>query len=156
MKRLVCLLLGLTGLCSEADAALLRLTPILGWISPDNRISYGVQAGLGGFPIGVEGEIYRIPLSDPYPAAALYSGGIRVQLPLPGRFSPYLAGGLGILRESHLGTTSSYFASNIGGGADVELMDHVSIQGEFRLFRFSSHADPSTFKRITIGLGLKF
>ena len=157
MKRICVGILFVLGFVRPASASLLRLTPFAGVTYPDARGSYGIQLGIGGgLLLGFEGEIYRVPEKDLDPSATFYTAGLRIQPPLPIAISPYLAAGLGTLRENHGDSTDSYFISDIGGGAEVKLADHVSIQGEYRVFHASSHRDPSNFKRLSFGLGLKF
>lgn len=141
---------------SPAAAGVLRLTPLLGLTYPESRRSYGVQMGLGFFlPISIEGDLFKVKAEEAFPDSVFLSGGIRAQAPLP-TVAPYVAAGLGLLREDRGIETDTYFTSNIGGGADIRLADHVGLQGEYRIFKVTGHADPSTFKRISIGLSLKF
>ena len=106
-------------------------------------------------PIAVEGEIFKISQDHGYPSSVFYTGGLRLQPALPIPISPYLAGGIGILREDDTVSTNTFFVYNIGGGAEFKVASHISIQGEFRVFKPSGHEDSLTFKRLTIGIGLK-
>lgn len=140
----------------SAWASVLRVTPFLGITTPESRMSYGVQVGIGLFlPVSLEGEIYKVRDEGAYAAATFWNAGLRIQPPLL-PVAPYLAAGLGMLREDQGTSTSSYFAANIGGGAEIKTGGHIAFQGEFRVFKISGYADPTTFKRFSAGISLKF
>jgi hypothetical protein len=147
--------------------ALLALTSAPAWAditgfigvntTPANRVLEGGAISMSLLAIGFEGEFARTTADEVVGAPSLITGmgNLFVQNPIPVMgLTFYGTAGGGIFKED-LGTASTTNVGvNIGGGAKIEVVSHVMLRIDYRVFRLQGSPINPTPKRIYLGLSL--
>lgn len=125
--------------------------------APSNRTVVGGALGVTLLVVGFEGEFARTR-DDPdttAPALTTGSGNVFVQNPIPiGGFTLYATAGAGLYHEQLGSSGETNVAVNTGVGAKIELVSHVRLRVDYRVFRLSGAPRNPTPKRIYLGLNL--
>ena len=125
--------------------------------TPANRAVTGGALGVSLLIVGFEGEYANTKGGDTVGAPSLQTGmgNIYVQNPIPlAGIQFYATTGAGLYREELGSLSSTTVAVNTGGGAKIELISHVKLRVDYRVFKLNGSATNPTPKRFYLGLTL--
>ncbi len=125
--------------------------------TPANRPVVGGAVSVSVLVIGFEGEYAKSTLDQTSGAPSLQTGmgNLFVQNPIPfAGVQLYATAGGGLFREEVGTDRTTNFGTNIGGGAKIELVSHVKLRIDYRIFKLAGNPKNPTPKRIYVGLSL--
>src|SRR5436309_216650 len=125
--------------------------------TPANRSVVGGALSVSLLIVGFEVEYARTTqdLTSSAPSLQTGMGNLFVQNPIPiAGFQFYATAGGGLFHEE-LGTSgTTSFGANTGGGVKIELVSHVKVRIDYRVFKLAGGPKNPTPKRIYVGLSL--
>jgi hypothetical protein len=125
--------------------------------TPSSRLVTGAALGASILIVGIEGE-YAVTRSDDQAGApSLKTGMINafLQTPIPIKgLQFYLTAGGGLYNEALGPSSTTGFGSNVGGGTKIELVSHVKLRIDYRVFNLSGSPMQPTPKRLYAGVSL--
>jgi hypothetical protein len=141
-----------------ATAAFADITGFIGAnMTPANRPVVGGAFSVSLLVIGFEMEYAKttIDLMSSAPSLQTGMGNLFIQNPIPiAGIQFYATAGGGLFREE-LGTDrTTNFGANSGGGAKIELISHVRLRIDYRVFKLAGNPKNPVPKRIYFGLSL--
>lgn len=165
--RLLSLALLVLAVCARPARA--DLTAFLGAQgSPSTRTTAGVAVGSGILVVGFEVEYAQVRADDNCVtstaacAPSLRTGMFNVLVQTPRGLVPrtqlYVTAGGGYFRErfESLDVQTTGAATNVGGGAKIELAGPLRVRLDYRVFKLGSGAVYDRPQRVTVGLNLAF
>ncbi|MGH9162272.1 MAG: porin family protein [Vicinamibacteraceae bacterium] len=143
-----------------------------------NKVSYGFDvAWMSEDALGIEADFSHTPgFFDETAGGVLFDDngvttfGVNALVGIPfgqppraGRFSPYLTGGAGLIRQHAtdpadlFGFSRNDFGVNVGTGAFAFFSEHIALRGDVRYFRSLEGAEDEKFNfwRATAGLTIR-
>jgi hypothetical protein len=154
--RTAVLVLGL--IAAAASPARADVTGFLGVnTTPANRTLVGGSLGVSLLIVGFEGEYAQTRESTDALAPSLQTGtgNVFVQNPIPiFGVTFYAITGAGLYHESLGPSSDTGFAVNTGLGAKIDLVSHVRLRVDYRVFKLAGSPKNATPKRIYVGLNL--
>ena len=158
MTRLRTAVLAVALLALTATTAWADITGFIGVnTTPVNRVLEGGAISVSLLAFGFEGEYARTTADDVAGAPSLQTGMgngfVQNPIPLMG-ITFYATAGGGIFKEE-LGTASTTSVGmNTGGGAKIEVVSHIMLRIDYRVFKLLGNPKNPTPKRLYIGLSL--
>ena len=153
--------------CALPIFALLALTSAPAWAditgfigvntTPANRILQGGALSVSLLVVGVEGEYARTTADDVAGAPSLVTGmgNFFVQNPIPlAGVQFYATAGAGLYQEELGAASTTGFGVNTGGGAKIEVVSHVKLRIDYRVFKLAGSPKNPTPKRFYVGISL--
>ena len=141
-----------------ATPALADVTGFLGVnTTPANRPVVGGAFSVSLLVIGFEGEYSQTTTDQTSGSPSLQTGmgNVFVQNPIPvGGIQVYVTAGGGIYREELGIEKTTDVGTNFGGGAKIELVSHIKLRVDYRVFKLAGSAKYATPKRLYLGLTL--
>jgi opacity protein-like surface antigen len=158
MKRaIIVLALAATSLLGAAAPASADVTFFLGFTpKPESRPVRGLAAGINLLLIGFEFDYAATAARDSVGAPSLRTGMINGLVMTPTRTQLYLTAGGGVYREAFVGSSSTSFGTNFGGGIKWSLFGPVQIRADYRIFHLRGGARYKTPQRLYAGLNIHF
>ena len=160
------LLLGLTFVAATPAPARADITAFLGTMnrtastSPQTtslRGMPGVAVGLGLIAVGFEVEVASQTEDTVKAISGLRTGMANVLVQTPtGNTQLYATVGGGLYQESVGLTTSTDFATNIGGGLKIGLSGPIRLRLDYRIIHLRNKLVDDNVQRFYVGANLKF
>ena len=125
--------------------------------TPANRIVTGGALSVSLLVVGFEAEYAQTQPDDASAAPSLRTGmgNVFVQNPIPiAGIQFYVTTGGGLYREEVASSSTTNFGVNTGAGARIELISHVRLRVDYRIFNLRGAPRNATPKRIYVGLSL--
>ncbi len=125
--------------------------------TPANRVVTGGALSISLLVVGFEGEYAKTTADDVAGAPSLQTGmgNVFLQNPIPlAGIQFYATAGAGLFREELGAASTTNFGVNTGAGTKIELISHVKLRIDYRVFKLSGRPLNSVPKRIYVGLTL--
>jgi opacity protein-like surface antigen len=161
---LALVLVSVTALPARAD-----LTAFIGVQgSPSSRPTTGVAVGSGVLVLGFEIEYAQVHADDncftgtaacaPSLRTGMFNALVQTPRGVVPRSQLYVAVGAGYFRErfESLDLQTTGVATNIGGGAKIQLVGPLRIRLDYRIFKLGSGAVYNNPQRFTVGVNVAF
>jgi len=150
---LACAFLAVTAAPARADiTAFLGLSP-----TPENHGVKGFGVGVGLLIVGFEFEYANLSEDtfEQLTGLKTYSGNVLVQTPTP---NVQLYGTIGAegYQETLGNRDETYFGTNIGGGAKINLIGPFRVRVDYRIFKLQGEPVHDVYQRFYVGANLKF
>jgi Outer membrane protein beta-barrel domain len=135
--------------------------------SPSTRATTGVAVGSGILIVGFEVEYAQAGADDdcfstttcaPSVRTVMFNGLLQTPRHLVPRTQLYFTVGGGYFRErfESLDEQKTGAATNVGGGAKIDLAGPLRVRLDYRVFKLGSSAVYATPQRFSVGLNLAF
>jgi opacity protein-like surface antigen len=125
--------------------------------TPANRLVTGGALSVSILIVGFEGE-YAVTRSDDQAGAPSLKTGMAnafLQNPIPIKgLQFYVTAGGGLYNEALGPSSTTGLATNVGAGAKIELVSHVKLRIDYRVFNLAGSPLQPTPKRLYAGLSL--
>jgi len=150
---LACAFLAATAAPARADiTAFLGLSP-----TPENHGVKGFGVGVGLLIVGFEFEYANLTEDtfEQLTGLKTYAGNVLVQTPTP---TVQLYGTIGAqgYKESLGNREETYFGTNLGGGAKINLIGPLRVRLDYRIFKLQGEPVHDVYQRFYVGANLKF
>jgi hypothetical protein len=125
--------------------------------TPANRVVTGGALSISLLVAGFEVEYAQTRPGDLSLAPSLRTGmgNVFAQNPIPiAGITFYATSGAGIFREELGSTSTTNFGVNVGGGAKIDLVSHVRLRIDYRVFKLAGNPLNPMPTRIYMGLSL--
>jgi hypothetical protein len=150
---LACAFLAASAAPARADiTAFLGLSP-----TPDNHAVKGFGVGVGLLIVGFEFEYANLTEDtfEELTGLKTYSGNVLVQTPTP-NIQLYGTVGAEGYKETLGNRDETYYGTNIGGGAKINLIGPLRIRVDYRIFKLQGEPVHDVYQRFYVGANLKF